>query len=152
MENLRGGKPDLNRLGIKALDNIPKGSLIVLLSPAVPSSDKWLMDSQLSSPPSLLASHNCPGLLECWTWARSVLQPRKSGTLRCLCQEEEPSPWCWGSFSVSLCQEAAVASAHPVGLFLLPSCCFHACSPCLNAPGVPAPLCLTPCQHCVVLF
>lgn len=85
MENLRGGKIDMSRLGINVLDNIPKGSLIVLLSPAVPSSDKWLMDSRLFSPPSLLATHNCPGLLECSTWTRSVLQPPKSGTLRSLC-------------------------------------------------------------------
>lgn len=44
----------LSRLGINALDNVPKGSLTVLLSPAVPSSEKWLMDSRLFSPPSLL--------------------------------------------------------------------------------------------------
>ena len=67
----------MSRLGINASDNIPKGSLTVLLSPAVPSSDKWLMNSRLFSPPSLSATHSCPRLLECNTRTRSIFHPLK---------------------------------------------------------------------------
>jgi len=99
-KNLRGEKIHLSRLGINALDNIPEQSLTVLLSPAVPSSDKWLMDSRLFPPPSLLATHSCPRLLECNRWTRSIFHPPKSGTLGSLCQWESLSPWCWGGFSL----------------------------------------------------
>lgn len=127
----------MSRLGINASDNIPKGSLTVLLFPAVPLSDKRLMDSVLFSPPYCWPLTVAQG---CWS---AIHKKGLSFT---------PQNWVlWGlcasgsnchlgaaeAFHDSLSLEAAVASTQAVWLFLLPNYCVLIFLPVVPASMLP---------------